>query len=213
MSCLRVYLVDDHPLLREGLRALLGLQSDIEVVGEAADGARAVTEVVTLQPDVVVMDISMPELDGAEATKRIRSGAPEVKVLALTAHEDAEYVQLLLSVGATGFLLKRAAASELISAVRAVAAGHVYLNTTLAAPGLTPQPRLLSAAAALLSEREVEVMRRIALGLSMKRIATELNLSTRTLETYKARAMEKLALSNRADIVRFAVREGWLSRK
>jgi DNA-binding NarL/FixJ family response regulator len=213
MTELSIFLVDDHALLREGLRALVELQADMHVVGEAADGLQAVASVLKLRPDVVVMDISMPELDGAEATKQIKTGAPQVKVLALTAHEDAEYVQLLLSAGATGFLLKRAAAADLVQAIRAVAAGQVYLNTTMAAQGLVTRPKTTPQAEGVLSEREVEVMRRIALGLSMKRIATELNLSPRTLETYKARAMEKLSLSNRADVVRFALQQGWLNHR
>jgi DNA-binding NarL/FixJ family response regulator len=137
-----------------------------------------------------------------------------VRVLALTAHEDSEYVQLLLSAGATGFLLKRAAASDLIVAIRAVAGGRVYLDTTMAGPSAKPdvRPTPPPTCPSVLSEREVEVMRLTALGFSMKRIASELNLSPRTLETYKARAMEKLALSNRADVVRYALQQGWLDR-
>jgi DNA-binding NarL/FixJ family response regulator len=214
MDELSVFLVDDHALLREGLRALIELQPDMRVVGEASDGQEAVAAVLEQRPDVVVMDINMPELDGAEATKLIKAGAPDVRVLALTAHEQGEYVQLLLNAGATGFLLKRAAAADLVQAIRAVGAGRMYLNTSMAAAQpktAAAPPKTTPAADSVLSARELEVMRRIALGYSMKRIAAELNLSPRTLETYKARAMEKLALSNRADVVRFALQQGWLS--
>jgi two-component system response regulator NreC len=214
MDELSVFLVDDHALLREGLRALIELQPDMRVVGEAGDGQEAVAAVLEQRPDVVVMDINMPELDGAEATKQIKAGAPDVRVLALTAHEQGEYVQLLLNAGATGFLLKRAAAADLVQAIRAVGAGRTYLNTSMAAAQqktAAALPKTTPAADSVLSARELEVMRKIALGYSMKRIAAELNLSPRTLETYKARAMEKLALSNRADVVRFALQQGWLS--
>jgi DNA-binding NarL/FixJ family response regulator len=214
MNELSVFLVDDHALLREGLRALIELQPDMRVVGEAADGSQAVAAVLDVRPDVVVMDINMPELNGAEATKQIKAGAPSVHVLALTAHEDGEYVQLLLNAGATGFLLKRAAAADLVQAIRAVGAGRMYLNTSMAAQQPKTEvarPKPSPAADSILSGREIDVMRRIALGYSMKRIAAELNLSPRTLETYKARAMEKLDLTNRADVVRFALQQGWLT--
>lgn len=214
MNELSVFLVDDHALLREGLRALIELQPDMRVVGEAADGSQAVAAVLDVRPDVVVMDINMPELNGADATKQIKAAAPNVRVLALTAHEDGEYVQLLLNAGATGFLLKRAAAADLVQAIRAVGAGRMYLNTSMAAQQTKPvvaRPKPTPSADSVLSGREIDVMRRIALGYSMKRIAAELNLSPRTLETYKARAMEKLALSNRADVVRFALQQGWLT--
>lgn len=214
MNELSIFLVDDHALLREGLRALIELQPDMRVVGEAADGSQAVAAVLAVRPDVVVMDINMPELNGADATRQIKAGAPNVRVLALTAHEDGEYVQLLLNAGATGFLLKRAAAADLVQAIRAVGAGRMYLNTSMAAAAQQPAAPVAKptpAADSVLSGREIDVMRHIALGYSMKRIAAELNLSPRTLETYKARAMEKLALSNRADVVRFALQQGWLT--
>lgn len=211
MSALRIFLVDDHALLREGLRALIALQSDMQIVGDADDGLQAIAAVRALVPDVVVMDISMPALDGAEATKRIKEVAPSVRVLALTAHEEMDYVQLLLNAGATGFLLKRAAASDLVAAIRSVASGRVYLNTTMAGPPSAPVTRAPPSVSApdVLSEREAEVLRLIARGYAMRQIGTDLNLSTRTLETYKARAMEKLSLSNRADLVRYAQQRGW----
>lgn len=214
MKPVSVFLVDDHALVREGLRALIALQPDLELVGDAEDGAQAVETVRGLRPDVVVMDISMPKLDGAEATRRIKALAPSVRILALTAHEEAEYVRMVLSAGATGFLLKRAAAADLIEAIRSVADGRVYLNTTPSAPSapVLLKGEVSSRPLCALSEREAEVLRLIALGFTMRRIATDLGLSPRTLETYKARAMEKLSLSNRADIVRYAQRRGWLER-
>lgn len=208
---IRVFIVDDHTILREGLRALIEVQPDLCVVGEASDGDLALPGVVATQPDVVVMDISMPRMGGAQATEEIRRSCPGVRLLALTAHEDGEYVQMLLKAGASGYLLKRVAASDLVRAIRAVAAGHLYLDTTVGNENARPQA---SAPAhpprTALSERESDVLRLIALGHSMKQMASSLELSPRTLETYKRRAMEKCALQNRADIVRFALKQGWL---
>jgi DNA-binding NarL/FixJ family response regulator len=209
---LGIFLVDDHALLRAGLRALIEIQPDMRVVGEAADGIAAVAAVINARPDVVVMDISMPGMNGASATRLIKERMPSIAVLALTAHEESEYVQSLLGAGATGFLLKRAAAADLVQAIRAVANGRIHLDTTMALAPANPVPPPMAAAPAhqILSEREAEVLRLIALGFSMKQIAADLELSPRTLETYKARAMEKLGLSNRADVVRFALQQGWL---
>jgi DNA-binding NarL/FixJ family response regulator len=211
MTKIRVFIVDDHTILRDGLRALIEVQPDLCVVGEAADGDVALAGVAELQPDVVVMDISMPRLGGADATEQIRRACPAVRVLALTAHENGEYVQLLLEAGASGYLLKRAAASDLVRAIRAVAAGHLYLDTTVSHDQHTPQaPAPLKRSQPALSEREADVLRMIALGHSMKEMASSLDLSPRTIETYKKRAMEKRDLGSRADIVRFALEQGWL---
>jgi DNA-binding NarL/FixJ family response regulator len=210
---LRVFLADDHPVLRSGLKGLIDAQPDMEVVGEAVDGAAAVRGVVDLQPDVVVMDLSMPGVGGAEATERIRDSSPMVKVLALTAHEDRGYLQLLLKAGASGYVLKRAAADDLVRAVRAVAAGETYIDPAVAgqlvvarpAPGST-SPR------ADLSDREAEVLQLIAQGHPIKQIANQLDVSVRTVETYRARGMEKLGIKTRAELVRYAHQRGWLSR-
>jgi DNA-binding NarL/FixJ family response regulator len=214
MSMLRVFLVDDHAILRDGLRALIALQSDMQIVGEAADGAAAVDAVDALRPDVVVMDLSMPLLSGADATKQIIERCPAARVLALTAHEDAEYIQVVLQAGASGYLLKRAAAADLVRAIHAVAAGRLYLDTTTSAllPTEAPPPVMAPppAAASELSEREATVLKMVAMGYSAKRMAASLDLSPRTLETYKKRGMAKLGLENRADIVRFAIQQGWL---
>lgn len=211
---MRLFLADDHPVVRSGLRALMESEPDMTIVGEAADGFATVEGALQLRPDVVIMDVSMPKLGGAEATERIRKECPETKVLALTAHEERSYVQLLLAAGASGYVLKRSAAEDLVRAVHAVAAGGVYLDPAMAAQvvsnGRRPGAASNVLARAELSEREAEVMRLIARGHAMKEIATMLELSTRTLETYKARAMEKLDLKSRADIVRYALERGWL---
>jgi len=211
MTKIRVFIVDDHTILREGLRALIEVQPDLCVVGEAADGDVALANVSASQPDVVVMDISMPRLGGADATEQIRRACPQMRVLALTAHENGEYVQKLLRAGASGYLLKRAAASDLVRAIRAVAGGSSYLDTTVGHDPYVPQAASpAKPSQPTLSEREADVLRMIALGHSMKEMAASLDLSPRTIETYKKRAMDKRELGSRAGIVRFALEQGWL---
>ena len=208
----RVFLVDDHPILRSGLKALVDSQRDMLVVGEAADGLAALAAIPALRPDVVVMDLAMPKLGGAETTERLRATFPDAKILALTAYEERGYVQLLMAAGASGFVLKRAAADELVRAIRAIAAGGMYLDPSVAAQivGRGQQPSPSTPGVAQLSEREAEVLRLIAEGHAMKEIAIKLEISTRTLETYRARAMDKLALKTRAVIVQYALHRGWL---
>ena len=211
---IRVVLADDHPIVREGLRQLVNAQPDMRVVGEAGDGAAACSAARELQPDVLVMDLSMPVLDGAQATERVRRDCPNVRVLALTVHEERVYLTQLLRAGASGFVLKRAAASELVRAVRIVAARETYIDPSIAARlvdgylGSAPvdgeEPRQS------LSDRERDVLVRVATGFSNKEIAAELGLSIKTVESYKARASEKLGLKTRVDIVRYAAKQGWL---
>ena len=213
MTELRVFLVDDHTLLLEALRGLIEEQPDMCVIGEAEDGHAALREIPRAAPDVVVMDISMPRLNGADATRRIKGECPKVQVLALTAHEETGYVQLLLDAGASGYLMKRAAAADLVRAIRTLASGEVYLDIPLARElqaRSEPIRVRRERSASDLSERESDVLRRVALGYSMKSIAEVLGLSPRTLETYKNRGMAKLELENRADIVRYALQRGWL---
>lgn len=209
MTTLRVMLADDHAVVRAGLKALLDAQPDVSVVGEAADGPAAVALACQVNPDVAVVDVSMPGMNGAEVTERITRDCPRVRVVALTAHEDGGYVRRLLDAGAAGYVLKRSPADEL---VRAVAAGEAYLDPGVAGGVVerlrdTPPP----AATAGLSERETEVVRMIAHGYSNKEIAAKLGLSVKTVETYKTRSLEKLGLRSRVDIVRYAAARGWLT--
>lgn len=212
MSELRILLADDHAVVREGLKALILAEPGLELVGEAEDGASACREALRLHPHVVVMDISMPDVNGAEAARRLHETCPDVRVLALTAYADASYVRQLLEAGACGYVLKRAAARVLVEAIRTVAAGGVYLDPHIAGSvvdGFVGARR--HAAASVLSERETEVMRLIAQGYSNKEVAARLEISVKTVETYKTRSMEKLELNSRVDLVRFAVRQGWLT--
>lgn len=217
MSPVRVVLADDHELVRAGLRALVDGCPGMRVVGEASDGAEAIARARELDPDVLVMDLSMPEVDGATATERIRSECPRVRVIALTAHDDRAHLTRLLQAGAAGYVLKRGAADELVRAIRAVAAGSTYVDPTLAGAVLRRVADPFRAgpdeAAAALSDREEEVLRRLAWGESNKEIAGRLGISTRTVETYRARIHEKLGLRTRTDMVRFALRRGWLTEE
>ena len=211
---LRVVLADDHAVVREGLKALVNAQPDMRVVGEAADGEAAWRTAKELLPDVLVIDLSMPLLGGADATARVRRDCPGVKVLALTVHEEQLYLTQLLRAGASGYVLKRAAAVELVRAVRSVAAGGTYIDPsltgTLVAGYLDAERAAEQPEHDALSEREREVLLRIAQGFSNKEIAVELGLSVKTVETYKARMAEKLGLRTRVDIVRYAAQRGWL---
>jgi DNA-binding NarL/FixJ family response regulator len=214
MTEVRVFLADDHAVVREGLKAMINTQSGIKVVGEASDGLTACEQVMELKPDVVVMDVSMSGLTGSQATERLKKECPLVKVLALTVHEDKGYIRQLLAAGAAGYVLKRAAPEELVHAIRVVAAGGVYLDPTMAGKvvgGFVQRSTLdKSATNMTLSDRETEVARLTAAGHSNKEIATRLELSVKTVETYRARGMEKLGLQSRADLVRYAVQQGWL---
>lgn len=213
MSRIRVFLADDHAVVREGLKALINANTFMEVVGEAADGLKACEQVPIVKPDVVVMDVSMPAMNGSQATERIRRECPTVRVVALTVHEDKGYIRQLLAAGASGYVLKRAAPEELIQAIRAVAAGGVYLDPGMAGQvvgGFVRKPTIVGNAGGELSERETEVARGTAAGFSNKELAAKLELSIKTVETYRARAMEKLGLKSRADLVRYAVQQGWL---
>lgn len=214
MAKLRIFLADDHAVVREGLKALINRQPGMEVVGEAADGRTACVRAAELRPDVVVMDVSMPDMTGVQATRELQSVAPAIKILALTVHEDRAYVRELLAAGAAGYVLKRAAAEDLVRAIQVVARGEVYLDPIVAASLVEQFARKPRSGAAPsvddLSDREAEVLQLIAHGHSNKDIAIRLGLSVKTVETYKARSMEKLGLTGRADIVRLALEKGWL---
>jgi DNA-binding NarL/FixJ family response regulator len=212
---LRVLLADDHNVVRAGLRALIDAQSDMEVIAEAADGEAACQLTAELGPDVAVLDVSMPLMGGALATERISKGQPGTRVLALTVHEDRGYLQQLLQAGASGYVVKRAAADDLIHAIRTVARGGTYLDPSLAGKvlgGLIGRSAPAgSTPADPLSDREEEVLRLIARGFTNREIAARLDVSIKTIETHKARSMEKLGLDSRAEIVAYAIGRGWLS--
>jgi DNA-binding NarL/FixJ family response regulator len=212
---LRIVLADDHAIVREGLRALIDRQADMEVVGEASDGRAAVEITERLHPDVVVMDLSMPVMNGTRAARELMWRNPGLKILALTVHEERSYLRELLEAGASGYLLKRAAAEELVHAIRRVAEGGIYVDGHLIPEVLDrfvrPPRREGKAEGKPLTPREEEVMRQIAKGYSNKEIAGQLSVSVKTVETHKARASEKLDIHNRAGIVRYALQQGWMN--
>jgi two-component system response regulator NreC len=214
-SRLRILLADDHAVVRDGLHTLIDDQPDMKVIGEASDGKSAWEMAANLKPDIVVMDVSMPNGSGVEATARIKSSCSGVKVIALTMHEDKSYLRSLLEAGAVGYVVKRSAAGELIRAIRAVSTGDTYLDPSLSATVVDGfvrgrQTLVGESEGAPLSERESEVLRLIAQGFANKEIGTKLFISVKTVETYKARSMEKLGLESRAEIVRYALAQGWL---
>jgi DNA-binding NarL/FixJ family response regulator len=216
MSKLRILLAEDHGMVREGLRLIVNSQSDMEVVGEVGDGRRAVERAEELLPDIVVMDISMPHLNGLKATEKLIALCPQVKVLALTRHTDYGYLRQILRAGASGYVLKQSPPAELLHAIRAVAAGGKYLDPAVVGKvignysGLTASLRIDAQGGRELSEREAEVLRLIAWGHSNKEIGARMDISVKTVEAHKANAMKRLGMTSRIDIVRFALLQGWL---
>jgi DNA-binding NarL/FixJ family response regulator len=212
MKKIRVLLAEDHEVVRQGLKLLIDGQPDMEVVGEAGDGRAAVDGASTLQPNVVVVDVAMPNVNGLAATRRLREAAPSSAVVALTRYADDAYVQELLHAGALGYVLKQSPSSELLDAVRAAAAGRRHLDRSLAARvGETMlRTRGPRAASPPITDRETEVLRLMALGHSNRDIANALDLSVKTVEVHKANAMRKLGLAGRTDVVRYALLQGWL---
>ena len=211
---LRVVIADDHATVREGLKLIVGAEKDMEVVGEASDGRAAVEAADKLRPDVVLMDVSMPKLNGLKATAKLKECCPEVHVLALTRHKDDGYLQQLLRAGASGYVLKQSPPRELLHAIRAVAAGGKYLDPAVAARVMGSYSAPLrgepSEALRELTRREEEILRFIALGHSNKEIATRLDVSVKTVEVHKANAMRKLNMQSRIDIVRYSILRGWM---
>jgi two-component system, NarL family, response regulator NreC len=213
MNPISVLLAEDHETVRQGLRLLIEAQTEMRVIGEASDGQQAINLAASLRPNVIVMDVTMPNVNGLAATRQIRSVHKDIAVVALTRHIDDAYVQELLGAGASAYVLKQSDSAELIRAIRAAATGNFYLDSSVAA-GVTRdylrkhvRPGRESST---LSDRESEVMRQIAWGLSNKEIAGALDLSVKTVEVHKANAMRKLGLRGRIDIVRYAVLQGWL---
>ncbi|HKU37095.1 MAG TPA: response regulator transcription factor [Polyangiales bacterium] len=210
MTALRIFVADDHPIVLDGLRTLIAAQPDMEFAGEAADGLSAVSRTRELQPDVAIIDVSMPRLSGALAVQQLANECPNVKLLALSAHEEPAYARRMLAAGAAGYVVKRAAADDLVRAIRCVAAGEVYVDPAIAGALIAIKRPSSGAAPSELSDREREVLRMVAQGHAIKEIGAALEVSVRTIETYRSRAMEKLALRSRADIVRYAAEHGWL---
>jgi two-component system response regulator NreC len=210
---LRIFLADDHALLRDGLKALVNAQPDMEVVGEADNGQSAWQIAKDLRPDVAIIDVSMPGINGVQATALLKQECPEIKVLVLTAYKDKGYLDQMLKVGASGYMLKLSAAEELIQAIRMVAAGNVYLDREMADKVAENYMRTQSLRGVSrkreLTDREEEVLRLIAVGFSNKEIAAQLSISVKTVESHKTNLMEKLELRSRTEIVRYAVRQGW----
>ncbi|HTS78466.1 MAG TPA: response regulator transcription factor [Bryobacteraceae bacterium] len=205
---IRILLADDHVLVRQGFKMILSAQPDMQIVGEAANGRETVEQCEKLQPDLVLMDVTMPELNGIEATRRIATASPRTRVLALSMHKDAVYVREILRAGARGYLLKDSAEADLIAAVRSVAKGEAYLTPAVSDAVLTDYRRHVTDPLDLLTTREREVLQMIAEGKTNKEIATSLNLSVYTVEAHRGRVMEKLNLHSTGELVRFALRSG-----
>jgi DNA-binding NarL/FixJ family response regulator len=213
MNAIRVILAEDHTIVRKGLRSLLEGEEDIEVIGEAGDGKEAITLVEQKKPDIVVMDIGMPELNGLEATRRIKKKFPETKVLILTMHTNEEYVFEILQAGASGYIVKKAAPTELVSALRAVKRGESFLSPSISKKVIDEYLQRAGEAKRrgafeLLTDREREVLQLIAEGNSTRGIAGRLFISTKTVETHRSNLMEKLDLHGTADLTRYAIRMG-----
>lgn len=211
---LRILLADDHVTVRHGLKLLIDAQPDMKVVAEASNGKAAVQQALELKPDVVVMDISMPDMNGLAATRALKAAQPDAIIVTLTRHADDAYLQELLRAGVSGYVLKRSAPTELLQAIRGVAAGGQYLDSTLTARVtagfMTTRGGRAKKSAATLTDREAHVLRLIASGYGNKEIAAQLALSPKTVEAHKANAMRKLELTGRIDIVKYAVLQGWL---
>jgi DNA-binding NarL/FixJ family response regulator len=212
-SKIRIVLADDHPIVLEGLRNIIALESRFELVHEAINGRAALKAIHETAPDVAVLDISMPEINGIVLTRRLAEECPKVRVLLLSVYEDRAYVHQALKAGARGYALKRTAAAHLLGAIRAVHVGGLYLDPAIVHVVDPEKARALvsDTGTSELASREIEVLKFTALGFTNKEIARRLDVSVKSVETYKARATEKLKLTSRAEIVRFAAGQGWLA--
>ncbi len=216
MSKIKVFLAEDHTIVRKGIRSLLDGQPDIEVVGEAANGREAVEQVQKLQPDIVLMDITMPELNGLEATVRIKKEQPHIKVLVLTMYTNEEYIHQLLQAGASGYLDKHTAPNELLLAIQAVHRGDPFLSPSISKTIIEEYLRQseeteLDDNYHKLSSREREVLQLLAEGYSYKDVAEKLQISVKTVGVHRVNIMEKLNISNSAELVKYAIRKGIIS--
>lgn len=212
---IRIVLADDHPIVLDGLRNLIGAEADFALVGEAASGLAALKIIRERRPDVAVLDISMPELNGITLSRRLAGEMPDVRLLVLTLHEDRAYLNQALEAGVRGYVLKRSAVENLVQAIRAVMAGGCYVDPAIAdrvVDGKRPGKRAAAKRGAVpcLTERETEVLRMAALGFTNKEIAARLDVGIKSIETYKARGLDKLGLKTRAELVRYASGQGWL---
>ena len=212
----RIVLADDHPIVLDGLRALIVAQDDLELVGEATNGLAALRIIKEQKPDLAVIDISMPELNGIALGRRLADESPAVKLLVLTLHEDRAYLKQALDAGIRGYVLKRTAAENLAAAIRAVLSGGVYVDPAIA--GRVFQPNAKNGGRAgpesgslALTEREADVLKLVALGFTNKEIARRLDVGVKSIETYRARGSEKLDIKTRAELVRYAAAQGWLA--
>lgn len=207
---MRILLVDDHQMMRDGLRAVLANESDLEVVGEAADGRAALDSCASLRPELVVMDIGMPGLNGIEATRQIVAQFPSIRVVGLSMNSDRRYVQAMFEAGAWGYLVKSSASEELIRAIRAVARSEKYVSPAVARTVLDAfvTPRQREGQAIELSPREREVLQLLAEGMTSKEIAAQLDLAASTVETHRKQIMAKLGLRSVAELTKFAIRSG-----
>jgi two-component system, NarL family, response regulator NreC len=208
---IRVLLADDHSILRKGVRMLINSQADMEVVGEAKTGREAIEEARKLKPDIVVMDISIPEINGIEATRQICNELTHTNVVALSMHKDSVYVREILRAGARGYLLKESEDDDLVKAIRSVHRGEAFLSPAISGAVLTDYRKHVSNPVDLLTSREREILTMVAEGKTNKEIANTLSLSVYTVESHRGSVMEKLNLHNTGDIVRFAIRNGLIS--
>ena len=209
----RVLIADDHAVLREGVALLIDREGDMCVVGQASGGREALELARQLQPDVAVIDLSMPDMNGVQASEQLLAACPQVRVIALTRHADATYLNRMLGVGAKGYVLKRTAAEDLVKAIRAVASGKTFIDAELRDrlhEDVLGRRKQATGGAAL-TGRETDVLRLVAWGYSNMEIARQLNISVKTAEFYRAGAVEKLNLRGRAEIVRYAMRAGWMN--
>jgi DNA-binding NarL/FixJ family response regulator len=214
---LRILIAEDHQTVREGIKLLIRAQEDMEVVGEAGDGEEAIKLAKQLDPDLLLMDVSMPGMNGLKATKELRKIRPDMRILTLTRHTDDGYLRQLIGAGSNGYVLKQSAPEQLINAIRAVAGGEAFLDPSLTQRVLGGYSGKTSALRGErtgdLSNREEEVLRMVALGYSNKEIAARLDVSVKTVEAHKANGMQKLGFSSRIEVVRFAVLQDWLSEE